>query len=339
MVTAIGPATLLRPGRGPDPSVDGRVRVDHAAVDRLAALIATLDDLRPFDFTGDLFPTVGDDGAVAWFAAATLQQFGFWYERDGVWAGSMVAPIDGIDRKGSDYLWAVYRRWASREPDAMQPTRQADLTTGEWHQLAADDSGVDPFPRPDLAVDPAQAYGRAIGEIGVTADDMVDAASAAPRPMHALLTLLDHVGGYREDPLRKKAALLGVVLRQRPERFLPRPAGILDDAPPIVDYHVQRSCLRTGIVIIDDADLRAAIAARRVLPAADEAAVRRAAFEAVAALSERSGRDMGTVDWFLFAMRHRCPEATVPLCAECPADPACAHRVELFQPVLRTTAY
>lgn len=67
--------------------------------------------------------------------------------------------------------------------------------------------------------------------------------------------------------------------------------------------------------------------------------MRRAAFEAVGALSELSGRDMGTVDWFLFQMRHRCPEATAPRCAECPADPACAHRIDLFQPVLRTTAY
>ena len=339
MVAEVGPAALFRPGPTPQPSIDVRARVDHAAVDRLSALIATLDDLRPFDFTGDLFPPVGDQGAVAWFTAATLQQFGFWYERDAIWAGSMVASIDGVDRKGSDYLWAVYRRWAGREPEAMRPARQADLTHAEWHRIAAADSGLDPFPRSDLAVDLIQAYGRTLVELDVGADDLLRAASDAPRPMRALLTLLDHVGGYREDPLRKKAALLGVILRQRPERFLPRPDGIDDDAPPIVDYHVQRSCLRTGIVTIDDTGLRAAVAARHVLPAADEAAVRRASFEAVAALSARSGRDMGTVDWFLFAMRHRCPEATVPVCADCPADPVCAHRVELFQPVFRTTAY
>jgi sugar/nucleoside kinase (ribokinase family) len=339
MVTEIGPTALLRPGPPPYPSVDDRVRVDDAAVDRLAALIATLDDLRPFEFTGDLFPAVGDQGAVAWFTAATLQQFGFWYERDGVWAGSMVAPIGDVDRKGSDYLWAVYRRWAAQDPAAMRPVRQAGVTGAEWHQIAVDDSGADPFPRSDLAVDLLRAYGRSLVELGLGADGLLRVASAAPQPMRALLTLLDHVGGYREDPLRKKAALLGVILRQRPERFLPRPEGVDDDAPPIVDYHVQRSCLRTGIVTVEDAGLRSAIAGRRVLPAPDEAAVRRASFEAVAMLSERSGRDMGTVDWFLFAMRHRCPEATDPVCAECPADPVCAHRVELFQPVFRTTAY
>lgn len=157
--------------------------------------------------------------------------------------------------------------------------------------------------------------------------------------MRALLGLLDHVGGYREDPLRKKSALLGVIMRQRPEGFLPAAHAGDDDAPPIVDYHVQRTCLRTGMVVVVDDDLRRRISIRHMLGAADEDGVRRASFEAVARLGERSGRDMGTVDWFLFAMRHRCPEATPPVCADCPADPVCAHRTELFQPVFRTTAY
>jgi len=76
-----------------------------------------------------------------------------------------------------------------------------------------------------------------------------------------------------------------------------------------------------------------------VLHADEEEAIRRATFAAVQRLSEVSGRGMGAVDWFLFQMRHRCPEMTAPECAACPALGACAQRVELFQPVLRTTAY
>ena len=339
MVMEVGPAALLRPGTAPLASSDDRVRVDVPTVDRVARLISRLDGLRPFDFTGELFPPVGDPSVVAWFTAATLQQFGFWHERDGTWDRSMVATIDGVERKGSDYLWAVHRRWAATEADALEPARQAEVTLDRWQRIAADDAGVDPFPRPDLCIEQARAYGRTLTELGLTADDLVAVAASAPRPMRALLALLDHVGGYREDPLRKKAALLGVVLRQRPERLLPGAALGGDDAPPIVDYHVQRSCLRTGMVTIDDDDLRTRIRRRRVLDEPDEDAVRRAAFDAVAELSARSGRDMGTVDWFLFEMRHRCPEASMPDCAACPADPACAHRVELFQPVVRTTAY
>jgi hypothetical protein len=319
------------------PADDPRVRVDDDAVGRLAGLIAGLHELRAFDFTGALLPAVGDAAATEWFAAATLQQWGFWYERDGRWAGSMIAGIDGAERKGSDYLWAVYRRWAALDPEAMSPSRQSALTVDGWHMLAADDDGADPFPEPESCVALANAYGRTLADLDITAAELVAVAATAERPMRALLTLLDHLGGYREDPLRKKSALLGVILRQRPERLLP--AADADDAPPIVDYHVQRSCLRTGAVVIDDTDLLAGIVGRRVLDERDEWAVRRATAEAVAALSARSGRDMGAVDWFLFAMRHRCPEATTPDCAACPADPVCAHRVELFQPVLRTTAY
>ena len=311
--------------------------MDHDSVGRLAGLIAGLDELRPFDFTGALLPDIGDAAATEWFAAATLQQWGFWYERDGVWAGSMIACIDGAERKGSDYLWAVYRRWAALDPQAMTPLRQAELAVDDWHALAADDGGADPFPDPALCVALANAYGRTLADLDITAVDLVAVAATAIHPMRALLTLLDHVGGYREDPLRKKSALLGVILRQRPEPLLP--AAVDDDAPPIVDYHVQRSCLRTGAVVIDDADLLARVAARRLLDPSEEWAVRRATAEAVSALSARSGRDMGAVDWFLFAMRHRCPEATTPECAACPADSVCAHRIELFQPVLRTTAY
>ena len=79
--------------------------------------------------------------------------------------------------------------------------------------------------------------------------------------------------------------------------------------------------------------------AREVLTDDEEWAVRRATFAAVAELAELSGRTMGTVDWFLFQMRHRCPEAATPACSECPADPACGHHTALFQPVRRTTFY
>ncbi len=337
MVTAVGPTVLFRSDPPASVRSDDRASVDHEAVARVAALIEGLDDLRPSAYTGDLFPAVGDPQAATWFSAATLQQFGFWYERDGTWAGSMIATIDGVERKGSDYLWAMYRRWTQRDPDALAPARQAAVTLDDWSTAAADELGRDPFPEPALCVELANAYGRSLIELGVDIDELIAAASATTTPMRTLLLLLDHVGGYREDPLRKKSALLGVILRQRPEQLL---AGASDDdAPPIVDYHIQRTCLRTGMITIDDATLGDAVRGRRVIDVDAEWAIRRAAAEAVAELSRRSGRDMGTVDWFLFTMRHRCPEATAPDCAACPADPVCAHHIELFQPVLRTTAY
>lgn len=344
MVTAVGPTALWQPGPPPLPTADARVHVNSEVIDRMAALVAGLHDLHGFDFTGPLFPAVGDPGARAWFVAATLQQFGFWYSAQNRWDRSMIATIDGAQRKGSDYLWAAFMRWSASDATAMSPTGQAAVTLAAWHALAAADDGRDPFPEPHLCVELAVAYGTTLQHLGITAAELVAAAAASAYPMRTLLTLLDHVGGYREDPLRKKSALLGVILRQRPEGFLPEAAAGAagaagDDAPPIVDYHVQRSCLRTGMVAIDDPVLAGKVLARELLDEGDELAIRAASFEAVARLAARSGRTMGAVDWFLFQMRHRCPEVATPVCAECPADPQCGHHVQLFQPVRRTTFY
>ena len=44
-------------------------------------------------------------------------------------------------------------------------------------------------------------------------------------------------------------------------------------------------------------------------------------------------------DYIFYGSRERCPEMTEPICENCQLDPVCAHRKELFQPVLRTTFY
>ena len=62
------------------------------------------------------------------------------------------------------------------------------------------------------------------------------------------------------DPLRKKSTLLAIILQQRPERFLRVEPS--ERVPPIIDYHLQRSCLRTGLVRVRDAALREKLLAR-----------------------------------------------------------------------------
>jgi sugar/nucleoside kinase (ribokinase family) len=337
MVEAVGPAALWTSEPAPSVPADPRVSPDDGAIDRLAARLRAMPQLDAFAFVGELFPAVRDPATVEWFAAATLQQYGFWYETDGRYLAPMIASIGGTERKGSDYLWAQYQRWHQASPGVLAPARQLEVDEAEWSASAVSDDGTDPYPDSATRATMARDYGATLGAMGATPDGLVAAAATSVRPVAALLRLLDHVGGYREDPLRKKAALLGVILRQRPEGFLP--AAAADDAPPIVDYHVQRTSLRTGIVTVHDPDLRRSLQERRVVSADEEDAVRRATFAAVAQLAARSERGMGAVDWFLFQMRHRCPEMSVPRCAECPADPACAKSTGLFQPVFRTTAY
>lgn len=337
VVTRPGPAALVRPPPAPAPPADTRVRVDAERVERLASLLAAQSDVVELDFRGELFPAVGHPRALDFFWSATLQQFGFWTESEGRYERPTIATIGGRRLKGSDYAWAAYLRWLEHDPEALTPAGQARLTAAIVRERFRDDSGACPMPALELRLAQARAYGEDLEALGWTPRDVVVRANASATPLRTLLEQLDHVGGYKEDPLRKKSALLGMILQQRPERFLRHEAS--EPAPPVVDYHVQRSCLRMGLVVVPDAALRLRLVGREVLSLDEEWAVRRAAAEAVTALQRASGRSMGALDAFLFQARERCPEMSEPDCARCPADPACAHDKPLFQPVIRTPFY
>jgi len=338
MVTAVGPAALLRPPPPPSPTRDERARVDGERVERVATLLAGEERVAPFDFVSEVLPPPGHPGALDYFFAATLQQFGFWRSSAGRYEAPVVAPLGGRERKGSDFLWEAYRRWLVARPGALRPEAQAALDEDELRDRLRDDRGDEPIPGGGERAALARGYGSDLAALATSPAAIVTEANAEERPLRWLLGRLDAVGGYKEDPLRKKSALLGLILRQRPEAFL-RDAGPEDEAPPVVDYHVQRSCLRLGLVVVPDEVLARRLAARELLEGADEECVRRACWAATAEVRRRSGRSMGAVDWFFFQNRRRCPEMQEPRCEECPADPVCAHRRELFQPVVRTTFY
>ena len=361
-IGAVGPTRLLSDQPAPRPVLDPRVRVDDDQVRRIAQLIAHLPEVQPFRFVGDFFPYVADPDALDWFFAVTLQQFGFWEmtppptrlraaspaSQGRAYAHPMIATLDGRSLKGSDYLFAAYRRMIDRDGGFFRPDRQAVTTGAELAAVLRADDGSNPMPAFDLHLQLAQAYGRDMQTLDWTTQSIIDTANASAQPRQTFLSLLDHVGGYKEDPLRKKAMLLALILEQRPEQFL-RPAdtprhvgeglGVRDVEPPVIDYHLMRSCLRTGLIEVSDADLRERIIGREELSAGDEWAVRLAAYQAIQQVQSQSGRSMGAVDWFFFNARRRCPEMTAPECAQCAIDALCAHRIELFQPVVRTTFY
>ena len=336
-VTGIGPAPLLSDDPAPAVARAVRVRLDEDRVRRVAGVIATAPEAAAFDFTGPDFPEPGDPAALDFFFAGTAQQFGFWHERAGRYEEPMIASLEGRARKGSDYLWAAYLRWAREAPDELTPAGQAGLDDADFDRRLRDDGGHNPLPAGPLHPACARAYGRDMLALGLTPASLVAKANAAERPLSRFLSRLDAVRGYGEDPWRKKSALLAAILSQRPERFLR--LGEAEDVPPIVDYHCQRSCLRLGVVSVTDETLAAKLAKREVVSAEEEEAARAACYEAVGEIRRLSGRSMGAVDWFFFQNRVRCPEMTEPDCERCPADPACAHRTRLFQPVFRTTAY
>jgi len=319
------------------PLRDLRVHLDEPRLQAIADQLRALPEIRPFDFTGPHFPAIGQAHALDYFFAGILHQFGFWSPAHGGYAGPTIAILNGERLKGSDYAFAACKRVLEREPAQLTPRGQAALRWSDTEAMfRADDGSV---PMPVLANHHAlsRGYGRDMWELGWTPESLLAQAKTAARPVQFLLQALDHISGYREDPLRKKSMLLVIALGQRPERFLDLGDG--SDLAPIIDYHLMRSCLRTGLVQVADPELRASLVARRLVVPADEAAVRTACYEAVAQLSARSGRDIGTIDWFFFGARRRCPEMEQPDCATCALDPVCAHDKALFQPVVRTTFY
>lgn len=337
VVTAVGPRVLWNSGILPGPQMDRRVSLCQERISAVAELLAGMENVHPFAFVGPGFPKVGASGALEFFFAATLQQFGFWQARSGRYWRPLLAPIDGAHRKGSDYLWHAMLRAYTDTPELFSSTGQYSMTSRRLRIILRADDGTDPMPARRMRLQQARAYGYDMLSIGLSPSDIVARANCSHKPLLSFLTGLDHIGGYKEDVLRKKSVLLALILSERPEKFLR--IGADESLPPIIDYHLMRSCLRVGLVDVLDTSLRRSLVERRLIPAADEWAIRSASHDALMQLVELSGKSMAAVDWFFFNARRRCPEMHVPDCSSCSLDLVCAHKKELFQPVLRTAFY
>jgi hypothetical protein len=203
--------------------------------------------------------------------------------------------------------------------------------------LFRDDAGANPLPMWPEHLALIRGYAAWFAARNVAPAGVLQRAQAAPKPLFALLGSLAEIPGYAEDPLQKKAMLLAIVLENRPERFL----RVTDpeSAVPIIDYHLQRSALRTGLVRVEDPVLRRKLVARELLSWTEEELIRAATYDAVGRLMARTGLSAAAVDWFFFQNRTRCPETSEPDCPACPVQAICARETKLFQPVFRTTAY
>ena len=337
MIEQVGPSALLADDPPPQMAVDQRVQVNGEQVRKIAKMIAALSGALPFPFTGPEYPEVEHPRTVDYFFAATLQQFGFWSAQNSRYDRPLIATIGGIERKGSDYLWAAFTRKLQQDKDFCSPERQASLSREELREVFRADDGQEPMPALDLHLEMARSYGRDMLALNLTPRLMLQQAAAAPKPLRAFIYLLNLIGGYKEDPLPKKPGLLALILHQRPEKFLALRQD--EQVPPVIDYHLMRSALRTGLVDVLDPDLAAKLRDRHLVSPEEEWAVRYPAYQAMEQLIALSGRRTGVVDWFFFNARRRCPEMSDPLCAACPVDPVCAHRKALFQPVIRTPFY
>ena len=320
----------------PAATVSGTAVVDPERTAEVAAVLGDVARAAALDFSGSPFPELGDTNAVRALTVGTLHQYGFWDGTDRGYGGPMWATIDGIRRKGSDFIWHAFTRAATAEPTVLDPDRLA-FEPLLFDEICTADDGVCPVPDVGSHRVLQQAYGASIAELGGISV-VIDRANSTPDPLATFLESLASIPGFGEDPLAKKANLLALILANRPEHFLDLRGSSM--IAPIVDYHIMRTTLRTGCVTIVDGDTRQHLADRIWVGSDTESTIRVAARDAINALCERSGLDVAEVDGFLFSLGRRlCLETEPPRCGECPIEAACGRDVELFQPIFRTTAY
>ena len=337
-ISYIGPTALLLEQNVPDIPMDEKVGVDDNQIERISVVIKNIPEAKPFDFICDYHPPMNHPETLDYFFAQTLQQFSFWEAKHNRYDYPLIATIDGNHCKGSTYLSYAYMRPLDNDPEFYSPKRQASTTRKETLALFRADDGTDPMPALDLHLSKAQDYGNDMLSMGFTPQAIIDQSNRSAKPLRTFISIMDQIGGYKEDPFRKKTNLLALILVERPEHFL----RVLknEEIQPIIDYHAMRFCLRTGLVDIIDLQFRSKVVNRELLTIGEEWVLRYACYVAIQKLIEVSGLSNGAVDNITFSYnRTHCPEMTEPVCMECAIYPACAHRKELFQPVIRTTFY
>ncbi len=308
---------------------------------QFAGFFRNSPDIRPLDFcTGGediLFPRRAGVGVVDYFFFNAAHQFGFWYLQAGRYGGPMISALDGKKYKGSDYIFRCMTRQWLREPEYFSPAHMTDASDEDWNSVFSDDTGRNPLPMWPEHLEIIHSYAKWFNETGTTPEEIVAGSNGAPQSLRFFLDEAGRIPGYREDPMRKKLLLLAIMMENRPEHFL----DVRDPASyePIIDYHLQRSALRTGLVEVVHQNLKMRLERREELGADEESMIRRATFDAIRLLVKESGASVAAIDYFFFSNRTRCPEMTEPRCAECPVNAICAHETKLFQPVFRTTSY
>ena len=318
--------------------VDERVAVNPQQVEKIAQVVKIMPEAQAFDYAGEKHPMVGHPHAVDYFFAVTLQQFGFWEDDGRSYQRPMIANLGGQQLKGSAYMAQAFYKKIDAEPDFYTPNVQANLSEGDLLAAMRSDDGDDPLPAIALHLQVANRFGRDLLALGLTPHAILESVNAETKPLAAFIHILDNIGGYKEDPFRKKSNLLAMILSQRPEGFLRK--AETENLLPVVDYHCMRACLRLGLIDVLDETLREKLIHRQLVTADEEWAIRFAAYQIQAMVEELSGKSIGVVDWFFFNyMRSRCFEMTAPECTICAANQVCLHREQLFQPVFRTTHY
>jgi hypothetical protein len=194
--------------------------------------------------------------------------------------------IDGVWRRGWDYLFARLEEATRRDPSLTTPNRWSDLSAGEVRHLFHDEELGDRLTNTEQRAELLRDLGfKMISQGWSLADQFYDHCNgriAAGNPN--LLQVLSRFQAYN-DPVRKKSYFFLALMRNS---GLWRYADDEALGPP-VDYHEVRGHLRLGTVRITNPELLEKIRTGRVVTAREDVAVRQAVHDAIMRISDRSG--------------------------------------------------
>lgn len=314
-------------------------RVNVEMVEKVAMTIKNLSlEVRALDFTEeDKFPAVGDPGALNYFFAVTMHDYGFWLSDERGYLEPLYGKVDGKRLKGSDLLWTLSMKvYKEKGPEFFNPNNLANLEYTQFMEWLPEEYGFsDLMIRHSMAV----AYGqrlRSFNWLSRSTETLMQVVNEYSEPLDAFLDIISKFPGYNQDILFKKNLLLAMILANRPEKLLK--VNPEEKWPPIVDYHLMRVALRLGLIELSLIEYDQ-LSKRVWVDDWFETDVRKKTFQAVEAIIDLSGKPMSEVDFLLWSARRYCPEMTDPDCSKCCFDHICKKRVKLFQPVLRTTNY
>ena len=319
-------------------------KIDFKQVEKIAEKIKTFDEIKPFNFYEEshkLYPAINEANpsmTISYFLGTQSHQFGFWYDDGNKYLKPMTGIINGKEFRGSDYLMASSMRALKEDPDFFLPARMSTMELSDVKHWFRDDDGNVPMPQLEDHLRLAKGYGQKLVDDGLAPDELVYMANAEEKPLKTFLELLDTIPGYMEDSLRKKSMLVSVVLSNRSEHFLEIKDS--ENLKPIVDYHLMRLALRTGMVKVYQ-HVEEELKDRVFMADTEVDSIRLATYLVFEKLSELSGKDIPTVDSFAWSARHYCPQMEIPDCnsGACGLEDICERNYGLFQPIIRTTFY
>lgn len=314
--------------------------INDEQVRKVAEFVKTLEDNGlEHNFYGflDMYPPLNHPEAINFFFFVCLHQYGFWYGDKSGYLKPLIGRINGKDCKGSDLLWKATMRALNNNETVFRPEHLAAIEPTElFFNIFSDDKGPIPFPDLKERFKITRQYGRWFQKQNLTPSMIVSKANSAEKQLKCFREQLRLVDGYNEDFLEKKNLLLAMVLGSRPERFLD--VGDFRNWQPITDYHLMRVALRLGLVDLDKDEIEEN-RSRSWVNSKTEKQIRAEIHKAIQKVINQSWHSMAFIDEKMWNARRYCPEMSKPDCAKCIFTEVCKKRIELFQPVFRTTAY